>query len=267
MIKHIYGASENEVLECLSRGFINLQQEAQANEDADLLEEAQDIVQAFVTPDEGVWGNMICPSNTDPLPWQSRAAVHTLVRLVRFYGLAIQFDLQDLKKLLLQRFTSLLNTAWNHSDILSVIHAIFSEIPEGEPMFVLLFREIELRIQMLVSEPNFIAFVKMFPELHLKIGDMTMRKLAERPQRGGRKYCHRSDDKTGFYCRYNTRCHRPSKGTKLTHILCDNCGQAYVETTWRSRLWQAEDVRESAKRAREDSSGSDLSSDSGVDDN
>lgn len=218
---------------------------------------------------KGVWASTICDSRLDSTPGRSRVAVHMLLRLVRLYSLADQYELTELNTMLLARFKSLLSAAWNHSEVLLVIRAIVGTIREGDPMTWVMLEAIRSRLELLVVEPRFMSFLNTTTnaELFSKVGHMTMMKLAnERKQVGPaleRRYCPFSDDKKGLHCRYNTVF--AAEKAKSKTLKCSRCGNTTAEPVERKRLWEAEDGPSNLKRPREDSDMSDSSDASDAD--
>lgn len=209
-------------------------------------------------PGKGVWGNTICPSDKDPMPWQSRAAVRTILPIIALYKMADRYEVADLKLTLMARFRSLLATSWNHSDVLLVIHAIIDTVHEHEVMNKHLFKEIKIRLRILLVEPRFMQFLERVPEFKTKVFEMTIRMLGDERrsnpqtyQAQGKYYCCRSNDKTGVRCRQNTKCVLESTGPTFGQSMkCTKCGQHIAHAQERIRLWESEDPPLTKKRDR-----------------
>jgi len=247
ILKHIYGAPINEVLGYMKSSFEHLKEVLR--NDPTVFEQLVAIERDFENYDsgKGVWGNTICPSDRDPMPWQSRAAVRTILPIITLYKMADRYEVAEIKPTLLARFRSLLATSWNHSDVLLVIHAIIDTVHEHEVMNQHLFQEIKIRLCILLVEPRFIQFLERVPDFKTRVFEMTISMVVDGCASSYNSYyCPRSDDGAGIHCRQQTV---HSRHDVREPRKCDRCGKEKVETTYsRRRLWESEDLSPTQKR-------------------
>lgn len=184
MLMHIYGADKEIVLDFARK----------------LSEELNDVVKDDVENltelQYCIAGNSLCSSEVDPEPWHSRVASEVSVHPIRLYSLADKYDIACLKEMLWSLLKGLINTAWNHSEILHVIDLIVTSIPETDQLHSHILQAIDSRLDMLAMEWQFIEYIKTMPELCLIVGDMTMKMVASSrsQEKVRRHYCAYSKD-------------------------------------------------------------------------
>lgn len=238
IIRYMYGADDDEVL-----SFVNHSRAMQALWEA---LKPTDLGMIDLASDFGSnpTGNTICAYDEDPGPSQSRIAAQASLQVIDFYIIADKYQLDSLLYMLYRRLQSLISTAWNHSDVLDVIDAVFSSIRTQDKLYIWLFEEIALRLPTLLAEHRFKTYIETIPELYLKIGIMTMEMVGREHSRDEKpvmRYCCYSDDDIHTHCRRNT------EWIKLVrhegYRVCSNCMKDAHEFLERIRLWVGEDVQ------------------------
>jgi len=238
MIKHMYGAGNIEVLSFIRAPSKGLRDLLGRTLDEDELDQIESELK------EDLSGQTVCYPDQDPKPWQSQLAAEISVQLVCLYGLADKFELSGFKDMLLSTLAELISTAWNHSDVLSVIDEIVHKIREDDTLYVWLLEEMQQRLRMLLGEYRFEAYIATTPELEGKIGSMSISMLTEELRAGSPRvvYCYYSSDQEEIHCRRNvTLQQEPGRQ------VCSNCGQSKYISAERKRLWKGEDERRHAR--------------------
>jgi len=237
VIKYIYGADDDEVLSLISvsKAMQALWQELKSTvNDYDIDEEASHF-------GDNATGNTVCVYDSDPEPWQSRIAAQAALQIIHFYILTDKYQLNPLSHMLFHRPKSLTSTAWNHSDVLDVIDAVFSSISDQDKLYIWLFKEIELRLPILLTEHLFMECIKTNSELHHKIRTMMMAMVGREyswEQRPFMKYCCYSHDDSRTHCRRNVIWAEVGRSGRR---VCHNCWKDQHGFPERKHLWAEED--------------------------